>query len=432
MHPTRPRSSACPSIGCGRRKFKVLRPSRGDLPRGWRGGEVLRRVALTSSREGRPLCRRRPTWRWWSVARVRSMRSRQARRSLSGGALVGWLASLARVAVPAACRDERAQLRAEQALRLGAQELRPAGADPPRGRSEPRAAQHGRDRRVRDTDPKPLQFTLDAHVTPAGVLAGQSSDQTAYLGGKRRATGRALARTPVQQRPVPAAQRLCRDRKARPALAWKQAACCGEHGAVGGRVLRPLPAAPEDRELVAQDDDLQLPLTAAAREHAHQATEEPVQQRRQHDTQSEPIQPRTPARPGSPNRISLPHTSRASRRRGLPAARRRSRTRSTARCPSPPRLARRRPRARLRPAAGRAAAQEAVRGAPTAAPPALCPGRRDDRRATRRSPPRSRRSARAACGRRSPAPTLLVACQARSSLPASCSSRTSSPTTSLS
>jgi hypothetical protein len=128
--------------------------------------------------------------------------------------IVRWLASLAPVAMPPDCRDWRAQLRAEQALRLGAQELRPSGADPSRRRSETRAAQHGRDRRVRDADPKSLQLSLDPHVTPARVLAGQPSDQTVYLGGKRRATGRALTRTPVQQRPVPAAQRLCRNRKA--------------------------------------------------------------------------------------------------------------------------------------------------------------------------------------------------------------------------
>jgi hypothetical protein len=34
----------------------------------------------------------------------------------------------------------RVQVAAEQALRLGAQELRPAGADPPRGRTEARGA----------------------------------------------------------------------------------------------------------------------------------------------------------------------------------------------------------------------------------------------------------------------------------------------------
>jgi hypothetical protein len=34
---------------------------------------------------------------------------------------------------------------------------------------------------------------------------------------------------------------------------------------------------------VAQDDDLKLPLTAAADEHADEVAQEPVQQTRQHD-----------------------------------------------------------------------------------------------------------------------------------------------------
>jgi hypothetical protein len=54
-------------------------------------------------------------------------------------------------------------------------------------------------------------------------------------------------------------------------------------------VLRPLPSSPEDRELVAQDGDLKLPLAAAAGEQADDPAEEPIQQTRQHDAQSEPV-----------------------------------------------------------------------------------------------------------------------------------------------
>jgi hypothetical protein len=43
-----------------------------------------------------------------------------------------------------------------------------------------------------------------------------------------------------------------------------------------------LPSAPEDRELVAHDDDLKIPLIAAADEHAHNSAQEPVQQTPQH------------------------------------------------------------------------------------------------------------------------------------------------------
>jgi hypothetical protein len=73
-----------------------------------------------------------------------------------------------------------------------------------------------------------------------------------------------------------------------------------EQGLVDGRVLRPLPAAPEDRQLVAQHDDLKLPLTTTTGEHAHEAAQEPVQQTHQHDAQSEPARRRPPTRPSRP------------------------------------------------------------------------------------------------------------------------------------
>jgi hypothetical protein len=49
-----------------------------------------------------------------------------------------------------------------------------------------------------------------------------------------------------------------------------------EQGTVDGRVLRPFPAALEDRQLVAQDNDLERPLAAAAHEQANRAGEKPV------------------------------------------------------------------------------------------------------------------------------------------------------------
>jgi hypothetical protein len=171
-----------------------------------------------------------------------------------------------------------ARTAAEHAVRLGAQELRPAGADPARRRPEPRAAQHGRDRGGRDADPQLQELTLDAHIAPARVLPRQPPDQAARLGRKRRTTGPASATSAASltQCPVPAAQRLRADRKAGPALGREQPADRSEQGPVGGRVPRPPPAAPEDRQLVAQHDDLKLPLTTTAGEHADEAAQKPV------------------------------------------------------------------------------------------------------------------------------------------------------------
>jgi hypothetical protein len=53
---------------------------------------------------------------------------------------------------------------------------------------------------------------------------------------------------------------------------------------------------------VAQDHDFELPLAAAAREHANDAAQEAIQQTHQHDGQSEPITSTAAPR----NRISLP------------------------------------------------------------------------------------------------------------------------------
>jgi hypothetical protein len=144
-----------------------------------------------------------------------------------------------------------ARTTAAQAVRLGAQELRPAGADPSRRRPEPRGAQHGRDRRRRDADPQLQQLTLDAHIAPARVLSRQPPNQAARLGRRRRTTGPApaAASASLKQCPVPAAKRSRADRKAGPPLGREQPTHRSEQGPVDGRVPRPLPTAPEDRQL---------------------------------------------------------------------------------------------------------------------------------------------------------------------------------------
>ena len=58
----------------------------------------------------------------------------------------GRSARLGRIVPVAVLSRGEARTAAEHDVRLGAQELRPAGADPARRRAEARAAQHGRDR----------------------------------------------------------------------------------------------------------------------------------------------------------------------------------------------------------------------------------------------------------------------------------------------
>jgi hypothetical protein len=187
--------------------------------------------------------------------------------SIVGGKLLGiqaagrpfrsWCAPRGRVALEytTGLRDEAD---AEHALRLGAQELGPAGADPARRRPQARDAQHARDRGGRDADSKLQQLPLDAHIAPARVLPGQPEDQAARLGRKRRTTRPATAPSAIalQQRPVPAAKRLRADRRARPPLGRKQPARRSKQRPVSCPVLRPAPSAPQDRQLVAQNHDL--------------------------------------------------------------------------------------------------------------------------------------------------------------------------------
>jgi hypothetical protein len=178
------------------------------------------------------------------------------------------------------------------------------GAGP---RPEARGAQYGRDRGGRDADPE-LQQLAHTHVAPARVLSRQPPDQVARLGRKRRTPRPGTAApTSLTQCPVPAAKRLRADRKAGPPLRREDAAGRCEQGLVGGRVPRPLSTAPEDRQPVAQHDDLKLPLTTTAREHADEAAQKPVQQTHQHDAQSEPA--RRAHQHGLPgrNRFFLPH-----------------------------------------------------------------------------------------------------------------------------
>jgi len=57
------------------------------------------------------------------------------------------------------------------------------------------------------------------------------------------------------------------------------------------------PSASQDRDLVAQNHDLELALTAPAGEQTNETAEEPVQQTGQQDAQSEPLRPSPPAPP---------------------------------------------------------------------------------------------------------------------------------------
>lgn len=181
--------------------------------------------------------------RCWSVASSRLMRQRQAgpafsrgqngrgrhtvrsghepsnqrrlARSLRGGIDVSFdrIAGLrfreggclGRVAV--AVDESKIRIAREQAVRLGAKKLRPGGADPSWCRPETRAAKDVRDGPCRHAHPKPEQFSLNAHVTPAGVLTPQTNDQAGGHVGQRRTPAATASPPPPKKPPVPATKR---------------------------------------------------------------------------------------------------------------------------------------------------------------------------------------------------------------------------------
>ena len=187
---------------------------------------VVTSISISISR----LCAR-PSAMRMSTRHIQPMPSRQGVHCRSWGAPRG------RVALEAAT-GLRGETGVKHALRLRAQELRPAGADPARRRPEARDAQQGRDRGRRDVDSELQQLAPDAHIAPARVLPRQPEDQTACLGRKRRTTRPAAAPSAfaLQQGPVPAAERPRADREARPPLGWKQPARRRKQRTVSGRV----------------------------------------------------------------------------------------------------------------------------------------------------------------------------------------------------
>ena len=132
----------------------------------------------------------------------------------------------------------------------------------------------------------PFMHHADSDFRHPQVLPPQTHNQAARLGSKRRTTLPTLALPPAQQRPVPAAQRPRTHRKARPALGRQQTARSRPQRPVDRPVPRSLPTPPEDRELVSQHHDLELPLTTTPDEHPDQPAQKPIQQRHFHDAQS--------------------------------------------------------------------------------------------------------------------------------------------------
>jgi hypothetical protein len=217
---------------------------------------------------------------------------------------------LGRVAV--AVDESKIRIAREQAVRLSAKKLRPGGADPSWCRPETRAAKDVRDGSGRHAHPEPEQFSLNAHVTPAGVLTPQTNDQAGGHVGQRRTPGATASPPPPKKRPMPATKRPRAHHETGPPLARQQQTTRRrQERPVSGRVVRLLPSSAQNRKLVAEHHDLQIALAADSHDHPDQPAQTPVQQAHRHDAQSEPPRPHPRIKPAlGQDRVSLPHTFR--------------------------------------------------------------------------------------------------------------------------
>ena len=143
---------------------------------------------------------------------------------------------------------------------LAADELAPGNAGSLASGSEPCFAQELADRRRRDAESERAEFARDPLVAPAAVLARESQDQFADLTADRRSP-RARCRVgpaPRHELAMPADERVGRDEERTPALARQEPARGGQERPVGGPKRGPGDLAPQDRELVTENDDLEL------------------------------------------------------------------------------------------------------------------------------------------------------------------------------
>jgi len=122
--------------------------------------------------------------------------------------------------------------------------------------------------RGRDGDPELAQLADDADVAPVAVFARELQDELAHGLLERRPARRSTRVGPAtgDKPSMPAQQRLRRDQHRMPRATRQHAAEGRQQETVRRRELRPPRLASQDRQLVAQDENLQLLGAVAAHE----------------------------------------------------------------------------------------------------------------------------------------------------------------------
>jgi hypothetical protein len=165
----------------------------------------------------------------------------------------------------------------------GAQELPPTRARPPGGRPESSAGEQPTDRRWRYPEPELGELTADPPMAPARILACQPQHQGPHLRLDSRASapnGR-LAPLSAHERPMPPQERPRSDQTCSARGGWQIAGRRREHGPISRAKLRRRALAAQHRDLVAQDQQLEVlgvQATATPNECAQQGPERDIEE----------------------------------------------------------------------------------------------------------------------------------------------------------
>ena len=198
----------------------------------------------------------------------------------------------------------------EEGVRLQPEELRPGRADPAGRWAEASPSEHRGDGRCRDIDPELQELAPDPEVAPSGILPSQTKDQLLDRGIDGRATRPAGPASPTDRElSVPPDERVSADQEALPPVRREESGRRGEERPISGGEPGSHPSSPEDLQLMAEHDRLQIPLPEAApNQQAKQTAEEPIPQSQEHGPSLDWWRPAGEWRGQSADRVSLPHT----------------------------------------------------------------------------------------------------------------------------
>src|SRR6266545_3685083 len=168
----------------------------------------------------------------------------------------------------------------------------------------------------RNRYPETLELADDPFVSPVRVLPGETKDQPAERGLERRSPGPPVRVSPPagDQLAVPAKQRIWLEREGRPTPSGERAAQRRQQRAIRSRRHRSRRLSAEDRQLMAEDEDLQLLRATGPPQQPHQSEQVPDNEIHERPEQAALPRPRarapnlaSPTTQGSRGRVCEPY-----------------------------------------------------------------------------------------------------------------------------